>query len=194
MEPTPENRPRGDRAPAEGRPDRDPLIVRAHFVLALLDPETSSAVQSLWARLARRGISTPLDDGVPPHLSLGGAEGLNPRELGQSLRGLLPAEGMPLHFSHLGAFGVGSFLWLGTSSSEQLHQLHRAVHNTLLTSTIEPPDPLYTPHTWVPHCTIARAVAPAVMPIFWEEVQSFALPRAFSIASLEVVPVEYRRG
>lgn len=172
----------------------DPHIVRADFVLATLDSEMSAAVRALWAQLSDRGIKTPIDDGDPPHLSLGGAEGLDLSRLQPLLDQLSPCLDFQIRFSHVGAFGGGSYLWLGVNPSEQLQQLHRAVHETLLQSTGEVPDPMYSPRNWIPHTTIAKDVSPAAMKAFWEVARAFDLSRPVTITGLALTRVEYPRS
>ncbi len=171
----------------------DPQQVRAKFVLAVLDPDTAARVQDLWVRLSAVGIRTPIDDGEPPHISLGGVELLRESEF---LEGLGPhSTHLPytFHFSHVGVFGNGSFYWLGIPSHAGLEALHRDVHELLVNSSPETPDIMYAPGRWVPHCTVARDVRPEQLAVLWDVMRTFDMGLPVSLSRFQLVDVSYPR-
>ncbi len=122
------------------------------------DTATERRVQVLWNALAAVEVPTlrRLSPRHRPHLSLVGAEVLDPATVAAALAGLPAAPPLPLTFEYAGLF-VGRVLFLGPAPSTALLAHHVEVWRRLDETGIELSE-LYAPGRWVPHTTLSMRV------------------------------------
>lgn len=171
----------------------DPATVNATFVLATFDAATDAHIRGIWERLSSLGMRTPIDDHEPPHISFGGVELLDIPAFQRSVEPVLAGMPLALSFSHVGVFGGGRFMWLGTSLDESLRSLHERTDAALRSSSTEAPDAMYLPGKWIPHCTLANSVSPEQMPDFWRVLRAVDLSAQARLEGLQLVNVSYPR-
>jgi hypothetical protein len=124
-----------------------------------LDPPTERRINVLWNALAAVEVQTlrQVSFRHRPHLSLAGAEMLDPTLVAEALQGLPAAPPIPLTYRYVGQF-VGRVLYLGPAPSLPLLTHHAEVWRRLTAAGLEL-SPLYAPGAWVPHTTLSMRVA-----------------------------------
>jgi hypothetical protein len=158
-----------------------PFAVELYF-----DAVLERAVRALWQSLRDAGLPSLADAiGVRPHLSLAVAETLEPAPLIKELERITPAwKRFPVRLAHIGWFPGVAFL--GVAPMEPLLVAHAHVWPIIGRYAKERRDH-YAPGAWVPHCTLAEAVAPARVAV---ALASVPLPMDGSIEELGVVDVD----
>lgn len=145
-----------------------------------LDVDATRRIRALWDALEAAGVPSLRDlthRRHRPHLSLVGAEALEPHAVAAALDGLPAAPPLRLDFDHVGQF-VGRVLWLGPVPTAGLLAHHAAVHARLTAAGITVAE-FYRPGRWVPHCTMSMRVP---RPVLTEAVR----------LCLEVLPIPAR--
>jgi 2'-5' RNA ligase len=130
----------------------------------LFDPDSDSAVRSLWARLEQVGVpslATRTHRKHRPHVTFALA-GTIPPATRDALRADLGQLSIPrLWLSTLAAFStVENVLMLAAVVDTELLAVHSAVHD-ILAGRVKQPSAYYLPGSWVPHCTLAQGIEPA---------------------------------
>jgi hypothetical protein len=122
------------------------------------DPATERRIQVLWNALAAVEVPTlrQLSGRHRPHLSLVGADYLEPAAVTKALTGLPAAPPLPLSFQYVGQF-VGRVLFLGPAPSADLLAHQAEVWGRLREAGIGLSE-LYAPGVWVPHTTMSMRV------------------------------------
>jgi hypothetical protein len=122
------------------------------------DAATERRIHVLWNALAAVEVPTlrQLSGRHRPHLSLVGAEILEPAEVTEALAGLPVAPPLRLSFQYAGQF-VGRVLFLGPAPSTELLAHQADVWRRLSDAGIGLSD-LYAPGAWVPHTTMSMRV------------------------------------
>jgi len=124
-----------------------------------LDPVAERRIHVLWNALAAVEVQTlrQVSPRHRPHVSLVGAEILDPVLVANALDGLPAAPPLPLSFQYAGQF-VGRVLFLGPAPSVPLLAHQAEVWRRLTAAGLEL-SPLYAPGAWVPHLTLSMRVA-----------------------------------
>ena len=122
------------------------------------DRAAERRIQVLWNALATAEVPTlrQLSHRHRPHLSLVGAELLDPVAVAAALAGLPAAPPVALTFQYAGQF-VGRVLFLGPAPSLPLLTHHAEVWRRLSAAGLDL-SPLYAPGAWVPHTTLSMRV------------------------------------
>ena len=118
----------------------------------------------LWDALEGDGIPSLrglLDGKHRPHLSLVGANALDPSVVREALDGFDVVPPLTVSFQFAGVF-VGRVLWLGPTPSVALLG-HQAEVWRRLTAAGIALSPLYAPGAWVPHATVSMRVPRPVL-------------------------------
>jgi 2'-5' RNA ligase len=123
-----------------------------------LDPAAERRINVLWNALAAVEVQTlrHVSPRHRPHLSLVGAELLDPVPVAEALAGIPAAPPLPLTYQYVGQF-VGRVLFLGPAPSRPLLDHHAEVWRRLTAARLEL-SPLYAPGSWVPHTTLSMRV------------------------------------
>jgi 2'-5' RNA ligase len=124
-----------------------------------VDPVTERRIHVLWNALAALDVQTlrQVSPRHRPHLTLAGAEVLEPAAVAEALDGLPAAPPIQLTYQYVGQF-VGRVLYLGPAPSLPLLEHHSAVWHRLTAAGLVL-SPLYAPGVWVPHTTLSMRVA-----------------------------------
>ncbi|MDZ4267777.1 MAG: 2'-5' RNA ligase family protein [Mycobacterium sp.] len=145
-----------------------------HSVELLFDPETDSAVEQIWADLMAAGVRSQAAHRSPsnrPHITLTVSERMDDT-IDAALRPVLAR--LPLDCR------IGAPLLFGSRAitlvrlvvpSAELLSLHAEVHRICLAQTPDGPLAHAEPGAWTPHVTLARRLAPDVLP------RALALPQ-----------------
>lgn len=138
----------------------------AFAVILYLDLAADAEVQSLWASLAEKEISSVMAAmGVRPHISLAGIEHVEAEPFCQALD-VFAQNTPPLttQFESVGTFPTEQgVVYLAPVVTRELLRLHEEF-NHLLTEMGLSSHEYYRPGNWVPHCTIAINLTPAQVP------------------------------
>ena len=131
-----------------------------------LDPASAAVVGELIHDvLAVTGADLTHVSETSPHLTLAVAEEVEVPAVEQLLAeiaGSMPAPA--LTFSHLGVFlGDERVVFLASVVTAELIAFHLAFHRRF-EAMARDQSPLYLPGRWVPHCTLARDLAPDAIP------------------------------
>jgi hypothetical protein len=156
------------------------------------DQGAERRLRTLWTALEEAkvpNLGTHTHRRHRPHLSLVGADALEPAAVVAALSTMHIPPPIALSFQHVGQF-PGGVLWLGPAPTAELLALHAAVVGRLDAAGVVISE-LYRPGTWVPHCTLSMtarrdAVARAV------PICSDVLPLAATFTSAAVV--DHNRG
>ncbi len=128
------------------------------------DHPAERRIRVLWDALEAAGIPSLrglLDGRHRPHLSLAVAESLDPAAVREALDGFDIAAPLALSFQFTGLF-VGRVLWLGPAPTVGLLGHQAEVWRRLSTAGVAV-SPLYSPGSWVPHCTVSMRVPRPVL-------------------------------
>lgn len=155
------------------------------------DVEAESRVRTLWRALSEFGAGSYLEDiGTVPHISLAIFEQLDhTRAFAALSRFVESCEPLTIRLRSVDTFATDErVIFLAVEPSEELSALQAEFHGFLRSMTLSS-SPLYYPGRWVPHCTIAQYVPPA---LFNDTVQKARdLFRPFDATLLEIGLVEY---
>jgi hypothetical protein len=128
------------------------------------DPPAERRIRKLWDALEDVGVPTLRDlthRMHRPHLSLTGAERLDPAAIADALKDLTVAPALAIRLDYIGQF-LGRVLWLGPVPSADLLAHHSQVHDRLSRAGIAGFE-YYEPARWVPHTTLSMRVPLAKM-------------------------------
>jgi 2'-5' RNA ligase len=120
-------------------------------------------VRDTWSMLDAAGFvslgSLP-GSSIVPHISLAVFDGGDAERIGAELDPLLAAAApIAVRLSHLGYFAAPqTVLFLGVAPTEELLRLHNACW-ACVDRLATAPWRLYSPGSWVPHCTLAMPVS-----------------------------------
>jgi 2'-5' RNA ligase len=150
-----------------------------------LDPAAERRVQVLWNALAALDVQTlrQVSPRHRPHLTLAGADELDPAVVAAALDGLPAAPPIPLTYQYVGQF-VGRVLYLGPAPSLALLEHHSAVWHRLTAAGLEL-SPLYAPGVWVPHTTLSmRVFRPALTEAIRRCLEFLPIPATLTSAAV----------
>ena len=138
----------------------------AFAVILYLDPAAEAEVQSLWASLAEKDISSVMATlGIRPHISLACIEHVQVELFCQALD-VFAQNTRPLttKFESVGTFPTEKgVVYLAPIVTRELLQLHEEF-NHLLAEMGLASHAYYRPGNWVPHCTVAINLTPDQVP------------------------------
>jgi 2'-5' RNA ligase len=98
--------------------------------------------------------------GYAAHLSLGLYETIAPEDLSSAAAALKQMPALTLRFASISWFDADPLvLWLAPEQNDRLTALHACLHDHV---GAEQSAAYYRPGAWIPHCTIAAQVAPAL--------------------------------
>ena len=119
------------------------------------DPDTNAAIEELWARLERGGVSslaTFSHRRHRPHVTLAVADTLP--ITAAVLDAIGASRGMQVRMHGLGVFpGTDAVLFLGITAASSLLNAHAEVHRAI--GDCPHPWEHYLPGAWVPHLTLS---------------------------------------
>jgi 2'-5' RNA ligase len=129
------------------------------------DTNTEKVIKSVWKDLADTSIAPYMHQSANrPHFSLAIYQSIDLRACEQKLQSLAASRHrLPVSFQYLGIFPTPtSAVFLGTTVTVSLLDLHAQVHETLHSIGIDPLH-YYLPGKWVPHCTLALELEPKLI-------------------------------
>ena len=135
-------------------------------VSAWFDSATESSIRAMWKLLADAGLSRTLHNGpYRPHITLAVYETVDREAFVPAARQhLLSLRPFRVVFAGLGVFlNDPPTAYLSVTPSDQLHQLHRDVHDLLRTHA-QGPAPHCLRDLWNPHATLAFELPGATFP------------------------------
>jgi 2'-5' RNA ligase len=138
----------------------------AFAVITYFNPTAEAEVQSLWALLSEKQISSVIATmGIRPHLSLACIENLDAQQVCAMLKTFAQSVSpLTIKFGAVGTFpteqGVVYLAPVVTLELLQLHEEFRVRLADLGFSSHE----YYRPGNWIPHCTVAINLPPESVP------------------------------
>jgi 2'-5' RNA ligase len=166
----------------------------AFAVIIYFDPTTEAEVQSRWALLYEKQISTVIATmGIRPYISLAGVEHLDAQQVCATLKTFAQnASPLTIKFGAVGSFpteqGVVYLAPVVTLELLRLHEEFRVRLAALGLSSRE----YYRPGNWIPHCTVAINVPPESVPAAVSVCRTsnvFHAAQLVEIALVEYLPV-----
>ena len=133
-----------------------------HAIEVSFDTQADVVVRAAWEALDETGVTSGQRGGEDyrPHLSLSVFARGNLEVVAESVKRALANHPLPtLRLSHVGAFlAPRQVLFCGVTPTVELMICQQAV-DAAIRDGGGTPWPIYSPRTWVPHCTLAMDVA-----------------------------------
>ncbi len=130
----------------------------AHAIEVSFDPAADTVVRATWHALDDAGIPSlnQIGDSFRPHLSLSVFTGGRSEAVAEAVTtALIDHPLATVRLSHVGAFlAPRRVLFCGITPTLELMACHEAV-DAAIRAGGGTPWPIYSPTTWVPHCTLA---------------------------------------
>jgi 2'-5' RNA ligase len=168
-----------------------PYAVEMYF-----DDTSTARIREMWNRLAGIGLSSMVDCGARPHVSLAVCEQLDLHGASAILDAF--SAGVPAFDISLASFGMfpGAeyVVFLAPKVTAQMLEWQARFHEVIPTAAGSM-WAHYTPPQWMPHCTLATRVPLERVGTAMESLRDFELPipcRVTSLGIVELRPVRLR--
>lgn len=147
-----------------------------------LDPVSAATVQHMWGQLADVLALPPRTDSTAaeqarPHITLGICQDLDVEVCERSLADFAATmSALVVHFASIGVFATDpAHVFLAPIVTDDVLTVHRRFHERFRAFALNPGEH-YLPGQWVPHCTLAEAIAQTEVPRAVDACQQMALP------------------
>jgi len=152
------------------------------------DSASEARIRLLWAALASPGAYAMANGDSRPHISLAVADSVDVPAarllLEDFARGIMA---FPLSMESLGFFlSKEQVAFLAPKATPELLALHARFFEQF-SSVASGISQIYSPSTWVPHCTLAMGILPQQIALAVDACQSHGLPFGCSVAEIGLV-------
>lgn len=153
-----------------------------------LDEPTAQALQAMKQRLAVI-TARPVRDAADPHITIGACDALDVPACSAMLSAMASAPPLPCRFDSLGIFATEpAVVFVAPVVTQELLVLHAAFHERVRPIATGQ-SAYYLPGHWVPHCTLAERIPPALVPDTVVSARELKLPITGRFARLRIVEI-----